>query len=95
MTFVVRDEREYWRKSYKRIQHFVDYIECNPVKAGLVEQAEDYPWSSANPAQRLDTIVEAGRGRDAGYPAPPAQTRAGAANAHGSCLGSVSRNSGD
>src|ERR1035441_7816917 len=28
-----------------------------------------------------------GRGRDAGYPAPPAQTRAGALNAHGSYLG--------
>ena len=27
------------------------------------------------------------RGRDAGYPAPPAQTRAGATNAHGSYLG--------
>ena len=74
MTFVVRDEREYWRKSYKRIQHFVDYIECNPVKAGLVEQAEDYPWSSANPAQRLDTIVEAAdmSVRATGRPAPVA-----------------------
>ena len=27
------------------------------------------------------------RGRDAGYPPPPAQTRAGATNAHGSYLG--------
>ena len=23
------------------------YIECNPVRAGLVKKAEDYPWSSA------------------------------------------------
>lgn len=23
------------------------YIECNPVKAGLVKRAEEYPWSSA------------------------------------------------
>ena len=30
----------------------------------------------------------AGRGRDAGFPTPPARTRAGAANAHGSYLGS-------
>ena len=36
-----------------------------------------------------------GRGRDAGYPAPPAQIRAGATNAHGSYLGCASRNSGD
>src|ERR1039458_8841923 len=33
-----------------------------------------------------------GRGRDAGYPAPPAQTRAGAPNAHGSYLGYLAAN---
>ena len=38
--------------------------------------------------RRLNT----GRGRDAGYPAPPAQTRAGATNAHGSCLGCLAAN---
>ena len=36
---LVRDERE-----SDRIQ---EYIENNPVKAGLVANAEDYPWSSA------------------------------------------------
>jgi REP element-mobilizing transposase RayT len=35
----VRDETEYGR--------IVRYIENNPVKAGLVARAEDYPWSSA------------------------------------------------
>jgi len=30
-----------------------------------------------------------GRGRDSGYPLPPAQTRAGAIDAHGSYLGCV------
>ena len=25
----------------------VRYVECNPVRAGLVDRAEDYPWSSA------------------------------------------------
>ena len=35
----VRDERE-----SNRIE---GYIENNPVKAGLVANAEDYPWSSA------------------------------------------------
>ena len=35
----VRDEREFGK--------IVDYIECNPVAAGLVEQAEDWEWSSA------------------------------------------------
>src|ERR1035437_204063 len=33
-----------------------------------------------------------GRGRDAGYPAPPAQIRAGAPNAHGSYLGYLAAN---
>ena len=45
----VRDEKEYGRISA--------YIENNPVKAGLVGNAEDYRWSSAN-QQPLDTIVE-------------------------------------
>jgi REP element-mobilizing transposase RayT len=46
----VRDEQEYARVTA--------YIETNPVKAGLVERAEDYRWSSANQRKRLDTIVE-------------------------------------
>ena len=25
----------------------VRYVECNPVRAGIVRKAEDYPWSSA------------------------------------------------
>ena len=31
--------------------------------------------------------ADAGRGRDSGYQLPPAQPRAGASHAHGSCLG--------
>lgn len=30
----------------------VRYVECNPVRAGLVRQAVDYPWSSACPHAR-------------------------------------------
>lgn len=26
----------------------VRYVECNPVRAGMVERAEQYPWSSAS-----------------------------------------------
>ena len=54
----VRDEPEYFR--------IAAYIENNPVKAGLVERAEDFSWSSANANERgghskkrLDTSVEA------------------------------------
>ena len=40
----VRDDRE-----SDRIQ---EYIENNPVQAGLVANAEDYPWSSAGKNSR-------------------------------------------
>ena len=36
----VRDSAEYWR--------IARYIEWNPVKAGLVEKPELWPWSSAS-----------------------------------------------
>ena len=49
----VRDEDEYRR--------IVAYIESNPVKAGLVERAEDYEWSSACEQKRLDMSVETAR----------------------------------
>ncbi|HSC78118.1 MAG TPA: transposase, partial [Candidatus Acidoferrales bacterium] len=39
-----RDEEDYKRYS--------DYIRQNPVKAGLVERTEDWPYSSANPKFR-------------------------------------------
>jgi putative transposase len=33
----------------KHLAHAVRYVECNPVRAGMVVRAEDYPWSSAGP----------------------------------------------
>ncbi|MCL4236360.1 MAG: transposase [Deltaproteobacteria bacterium] len=42
--------REYWDRYIRDDQHFdatVNYIHQNPVKAGLVRIAEDWPWSSA------------------------------------------------
>lgn len=35
----VRNEQDFMEK--------LDYIHKNPVRAGLVEKPEDYPWSSA------------------------------------------------
>jgi hypothetical protein len=46
----VRDEPEYNR--------IADHIESNPVKAELAGHAGDYPCSSANPDQRLDTMAK-------------------------------------
>ena len=42
--------REYWDRYMRNESHFqqaIEYIHQNPVKAGLVAKAEDWPWSSA------------------------------------------------
>jgi putative transposase len=46
----VRDEVE-----YERMQR---YIHENPLRRHLVDRAEDYPYSSANPTVRLDEVPE-------------------------------------
>ena len=43
-------QREYWdtyMRSEEQSVKAVDYTEQNPVKAGLVKQTKDWPWSSA------------------------------------------------
>jgi hypothetical protein len=45
-------------------------------------------WMNLISLARSGSRGTRGRGRDAGFPTPPARTRAGAANAHGSYLGS-------
>jgi len=43
-------QREYWDRFMRDEHHFwtaVAYVHNNPVKAGLVESAEEWPWSSA------------------------------------------------
>jgi len=43
-------QEEYWERYTRNIPHFrktADYIHQNPVQAGLVACAEDWPWSSA------------------------------------------------
>ena len=43
--------REYWDRFIRDDRHFqqaVEYIHLNPVKAGLVARAEEWPWSSAS-----------------------------------------------
>ena len=42
--------REYWDRYIRNERHFqqaVEYIHLNPVRAGLVERAESWRWSSA------------------------------------------------
>jgi putative transposase len=38
---------DHWVRNGKQFDRIVRYIESNPVKAGLVERAEMWPWSSA------------------------------------------------
>ena len=38
---------DHWVRNDAEAMRIRAYIENNPVKAGLVEQAQDYPWSSA------------------------------------------------
>ena len=43
-------QREYWDRYVRNANHFsacINYIHNNPVKAGLVAEAADWPWSSA------------------------------------------------
>jgi putative transposase len=46
----VRDEVEYERMPR--------YVHGNPVRRHLVDRAQDYPYSSANPTIRLDEVSE-------------------------------------
>jgi len=44
-------QREYfdrWIRNGKELASVIEYVEVNPVKAGLVSCAEDWPWSSAS-----------------------------------------------
>jgi REP element-mobilizing transposase RayT len=42
-----RESFDHLVRSEKSLEAFVEYVEQNPVKAGLVRRAEDWPFSSA------------------------------------------------
>ena len=44
---------DHWIRSEGQFIRVKKYIEHNPVKAGLVERAEDWPWSSASADARI------------------------------------------
>jgi putative transposase len=42
-------QRRFWEhniKDHNDLQRHIDYIHINPIKHGLVEKAEDWPWST-------------------------------------------------
>ena len=46
-SFWQAESYDHWVRDEGERQRIVAYIEDNPVKAGLVQHAQDYPWSSA------------------------------------------------
>ena len=47
-SFCQAESYDHWVRDDGEWRRIVSYIEENPVKAGLVQRAEDYPWSSAS-----------------------------------------------
>ncbi len=44
---------DHWVRNGKQFDRIIQYIESNPVKAGLVAQPELWPWSSAGQVGNL------------------------------------------
>jgi putative transposase len=61
--FWQRESYDHWVRNGAEWSRIASYIERNPVKAGLVEKVEDYPWSSANSrwSKSVHTSVNAAR----------------------------------
>jgi putative transposase len=52
--FWQKESYDHWVRNPSEFQTIRMYIEANPVKAGLVRNPEDYPWSSAGVETSLD-----------------------------------------
>jgi len=59
-TFCQAESYDHWVRDESEWRQIAAYIEDNPVKAGLVPRAEDYPWSSvAQPEPSAETSLGA------------------------------------
>ena len=47
MPFWQEESFDHWLRSAEELREAIDYVEGNPVKAGLVETKEQWAWSSA------------------------------------------------
>ena len=57
-SFWQEESFDHWVRNQDEFNRIARYIEQNPVKAGLVKRAEDWPWSSASRRQsRTDILV--------------------------------------
>jgi putative DNA methylase len=66
MAFWQDEYFDHWIRDQQDFERIVQYVERNPVAAGLVESAEQWPWSSAN--ERIDADLNRQATRS---PAPP------------------------
>jgi type I restriction enzyme R subunit/putative DNA methylase len=63
--------REYWDRYIRNDTHFentVLYIHQNPVKAGLCQRAEDWPWFSARTPTSSSATTHSSANEDVGAP---------------------------
>ena len=56
-SFWQKESYDHWVRDAKGFERIRAYIEENPVKAGLVHAAREYPWSSAG----IETSLDAAR----------------------------------
>jgi putative transposase len=61
--FWLDESYDHWVRNEKEFDRIVSYIENNPLAAGLVARAEDWPWSSARRQQRTQAGVPVPRGK--------------------------------
>jgi putative transposase len=52
--FWQKESYDHWVRNPSEFQKIRNYIEANPVKAGLAQNPQDYLWSSAGVGTSLD-----------------------------------------
>ena len=77
LRFWQDESYDHWVRDGKEFERVLNYIEWNPVRAGLVECAEQWPWSSAAKAWQVIDLPHSasnGHGCPLSYgtlPSPP------------------------
>jgi hypothetical protein len=70
--------REYWDRFIRNDRHLenvVLYIHQNPVKAGLCQRAEEWPWSSAGTPTSPSASTHQSANEDVGAPGSESRFR--------------------
>jgi REP element-mobilizing transposase RayT len=52
--FWQKESYDHWVRTEDELRRIRNYIESNPVKAGLTQKPDDWPWSSASVEKSLD-----------------------------------------